>query len=527
MRMKTEIRDAVLAAVLLLLFWLRPTITSTLAAYGIPKWASLIAVIAIVLAMLHWVRKQHQREDYARPTVTRRKRKPAAEGTAPQPDWRYYHLHLYIVDDIRGEKYARGFLALLQKYGPPYTGKKWQPADKPGKVKFDLADIEAMLTKWREDAICGFSMQTDRPKEWGELYVFWDVHTYFGGRKDYMTPPNVWMMLAEDRIQSQEDTARLISLIKEMFVLLKGTYAIMWLQGVEDPPSQQYPLWPTIFRSLHGIRWMTIFDKQYVDMFGKDKVLSAPCHRVEELPGGGALLLVTPTAEEMMTDEGRRKAEAVKDHLGRQYFVDPKSDWKPGEHDYRQRPTPDFDILKMPDPNADGEYVFMDIHEIHTPDPEGFMTSVPSIVDNLKTRLSTEAGKLDCSLDSLKIVDAFLQSKYDSNAPYDEWCSDDVLKELAAYSGEVARHESKGTWQVAKDGEDAPAPLIVAKGKGRPFDPVASANEVLTDGISQGELLWVTVAHWLHHGEPRDAWLDKLLDEANNKGNRNSSDGRD
>src|SRR5882757_6757942 len=65
------------------------------------------------------------------------------------------------------------------------------------------------------------------------------------------------------------------------------------------------------------VYWTTIFGAPYVKLFSREKLLSAPAHRVEELENGSVVLQLTPDLRDTVTDEaafeGVRKA--VKDHL--------------------------------------------------------------------------------------------------------------------------------------------------------------------------------------------------------------------
>ena len=72
------------------------------------------------------------------------------------------------------------------------------------------------------------------------------------------------------------------------------------------------------------VYWTTIFGAPYVKLFTREKLLSAPVHRVEELENGSVVLQLTPDLRDTVTDEaafeGVRKA--VKDHLDSDAFLD-------------------------------------------------------------------------------------------------------------------------------------------------------------------------------------------------------------
>jgi hypothetical protein len=81
------------------------------------------------------------------------------------------------------------------------------------------------------------------------------------------------------------------------------------------------------------VYWTTIFGAPYVKLFSREKLLSAPAHRVEELENGSVVLQLTPDLRDTVTDEaafeGVRKA--VKDHLDSDAFLDAR---KGTEHRY-------------------------------------------------------------------------------------------------------------------------------------------------------------------------------------------------
>jgi hypothetical protein len=96
----------------------------------------------------------------------------------------------------------------------------------------------------------------------------------------------------------------------------------------------------TMFVTTHDLKkyvpdvyWTTIFGAPYVTLFSREKLLSSPVHRVEELENGSVVLQLTPDLRDTVTHEaafeGVRKA--VKDHLDSDAFLDPR---KGTEHRY-------------------------------------------------------------------------------------------------------------------------------------------------------------------------------------------------
>jgi hypothetical protein len=84
--------------------------------------------------------------------------------------------------------------------------------------------------------------------------------------------------------------------------------------------------------------WLTLFGPPYVKIFGRERLLSAPVYRVEELPYGGVSLQLTPSLTDLTTnpEEFEETRRAVLDHLNCDVFLDPT---KAENYNYRR---PDF-----------------------------------------------------------------------------------------------------------------------------------------------------------------------------------------
>ncbi len=63
------------------------------------------------------------------------------------------------------------------------------------------------------------------------------------------------------------------------------------------------------------IHWLNIYGKELVDQLGRDRVLSTPCLRCEELAGGGVLFLSQPTPLDYASDEARIAQASALAHL--------------------------------------------------------------------------------------------------------------------------------------------------------------------------------------------------------------------
>jgi hypothetical protein len=87
-------------------------------------------------------------------------------------------------------------------------------------------------------------------------------------------------------------------------------------------------------RYIPDIYWTTIFGGQYVELFSRSRLLSAPVHYVEELSNGSIVLQLTPKLTDILADESHfeRVRQAVRVHLCADAFFDPD---KGQQHVYR------------------------------------------------------------------------------------------------------------------------------------------------------------------------------------------------
>ncbi|MCP3136427.1 hypothetical protein [Pyxidicoccus xibeiensis] len=63
------------------------------------------------------------------------------------------------------------------------------------------------------------------------------------------------------------------------------------------------------FDKVYEVFWLNVFGPKLVETVGRERMLSTPAHRVEELPNGSILLVTWPTAADFASD-GARQAQA-------------------------------------------------------------------------------------------------------------------------------------------------------------------------------------------------------------------------
>ena len=69
------------------------------------------------------------------------------------------------------------------------------------------------------------------------------------------------------------------------------------------------------FDKIYEVFWLNVFGPKLVETVGRERMLSTPAHRVEELPNGSVLLVTWPTVADFATKEARLAQARAHAHL--------------------------------------------------------------------------------------------------------------------------------------------------------------------------------------------------------------------
>ena len=69
------------------------------------------------------------------------------------------------------------------------------------------------------------------------------------------------------------------------------------------------------FDQIYEVCWLNVFGRELVEKVGRERMLSTPAYRVEELPHGGVLLVTWPTAADFTREEARQAQARALVHL--------------------------------------------------------------------------------------------------------------------------------------------------------------------------------------------------------------------
>ncbi|MFP2927008.1 hypothetical protein ACLESO_17765 [Pyxidicoccus sp. 3LG] len=69
------------------------------------------------------------------------------------------------------------------------------------------------------------------------------------------------------------------------------------------------------FNKVYELYWLNVFGPKLVEVVGRERMLSTPAHRVDELPDGSILLVTWPTVADFASDEAREAQARAFVHL--------------------------------------------------------------------------------------------------------------------------------------------------------------------------------------------------------------------
>ncbi|RKH33242.1 hypothetical protein D7Y13_31415 [Corallococcus praedator] len=235
------------------------------------------------------------------------------------------------------------------------------------------------------------------------------------------------------------------------------------------------------FDKIYGVYWFNIFGPALVEAVGRERMLSTPGHLVEELPGGGVLLVTWPTVTDFAS-EGSRQAQAralahlrpdldvdtvllaLRDRSATLAAVEPHfhPDVEPLLSrvtgacviSERQRKIAEFNACPPPEPEewlpANAAF------PVDVQDPADAREHYATLAEHLVAILHTKVPSVfETTPESLTDVDFHL---WDRNFPetFERWKIDEqLMPAVGAYLGEVLVRRLGGQWLPRKKLEEA------------------------------------------------------------------------
>jgi len=222
------------------------------------------------------------------------------------------------------------------------------------------------------------------------------------------------------------------------------------------------------FDKIYEVFWLNVFGPKLVESVGRERMLSTPAHRVEELPDGSILLVTWPTAADFASDAAREAQarahvhlrpdldydtvlRALRERSATLASVEPRfhPDMAPllsrvvdhiPSHE-RQRRIAGFNVWRPPEPE---EWLPVDAAPLSdVADPERALVQYSLYAEHLHTEVpSLSQG----TPDSLTDVDFHFWRDDSPKRRLREVLDEHVVPAVGAYLGQVLVHHLGGRW---------------------------------------------------------------------------------
>ncbi len=185
----------------------------------------------------------------------------------------------------------------------------------PAVEHFEIERIESFVTEvWRDT---GMVWSRQEPKSEGMVRIGmpWSHSKMNIEVSDFSIDDKVLRSFLEaESVRINADFAYIHYFTEEQSISVADhdTTKALWL----GPPTHE------LEKYIPEIAWTTVFGKPYIDLFGRAKLLSSPCHSVRELADNQILLELTARSDDLRRDFSGFEAVRVrvKEHLGTDAF---------------------------------------------------------------------------------------------------------------------------------------------------------------------------------------------------------------
>lgn len=208
----------------------------------------------------------------------------------------------------------------------------------PIREKFDPDNLEAALALWQDP----FLAVKKKPKMYSSVWM----------RMGPWPPRASWLIKADCNSVNQEALCNLLreapNALEADFAcahfmnapeiergLVNGTVSFVSKRGEEAFKLERRVLEfafllssQELERCIPELYWATVFGPPYVEMFGRERLLSAPAYKVEALGPDRVLVQLSERLDDLEKrwDEVEKVRIAVKNHLGADAFFQPDAD---------------------------------------------------------------------------------------------------------------------------------------------------------------------------------------------------------
>jgi len=224
-------------------------------------------------------------------------------------------LLLTSLKDFQDRKLATNVIEKINEYGEDFIPQKFD-VYQPLKRKYNPNDIDEVVEVWLNDKI---NQQTSKDDYSGGLLLMESkleskVSYQVSWQKDNYANFNIFALSMNiDYLINLDIFEKFIKLSHELINLIEpvqGEIVNESLIGWNEPYELEirHP----------ELQWVNFFGKPYIDLFGREKLLSSPAYKVESI---GTNVIALQTIESIFEPIPNDVRESIKKHLCENAFV--------------------------------------------------------------------------------------------------------------------------------------------------------------------------------------------------------------
>ncbi|MET0649827.1 MAG: hypothetical protein ABW208_24715 [Pyrinomonadaceae bacterium] len=134
-------------------------------------------------------------------------------------------------------------------------------------------------------------------------------------------PVGFWLRIVipfdyfEEAGRAEQRSRDLVSLVRALCEVCRPAYGYAHSKGDLMSGSDPHTGDPFAPAEVYEVYWLNVYGAEMVERKGRERVLSTPAAHLEELPGGGILLLTRPTPVDYASEEARSAQAQALAHL--------------------------------------------------------------------------------------------------------------------------------------------------------------------------------------------------------------------
>jgi hypothetical protein len=235
-----------------------------------------------------------------------------------KPDTSLIGLSLYTKKDLRNSEFCRYLLNIFFNYGREFAPEQVDYGMKWKKIRED--NLPLIIDNCEK--VNNLLFRREQKYQSETALLIGDGPSIPNGMTNWID---------ESYFMEEGHIERYINISKLFYELFQADYGLIHqtldkikMATIQDPKFGRTVLPINLNKGLPGIYWANFFGPKYVNLIGRNKLLSAPCFKVTELQDGGILIIISPSPLYPDEEENRKKQLAFRIFLGEPFFY-PKS----------------------------------------------------------------------------------------------------------------------------------------------------------------------------------------------------------